>query len=89
VALVIWKYPLDLGINRFSVPEHAEIVAVGLDARDDMCAWIMHPKIEPQDADRVDLVLNVVGTGQEFDTGEHVGTIFAIPYVWHVLVMED
>jgi len=81
---VIWKYPLELGSNVLSVPQPAKIVAVGLDGRRDMCAWIQHPEAGRKDS----VALRVVGTGEGFDTGEYIGTIFALPFVWHVLVVE-
>ena len=81
----VYKYPIAVR-DRCSVhmPAGARILHVGMQ-RGDLCAWALVDPCAPI----VERRLHVAGTGNPCDAtaDQHVGTVFAGPYVLHVFDM--
>ena len=78
----IWKYPLHLGVNHLSMPQHARIVSIDQQPGIGPCAWaIVDPEMPPTER-----TFEVVGTGHPFNADWiYVGSWQNPPFVWHLL----
>jgi hypothetical protein len=83
----IFKYNLDVGINRIELPEEAEITSVGYSmSTQQVHCWAIVDTDKPTKTRRID----VLGTGWEIDAdiSGFLGTVMTREeYVWHVFDM--
>ena len=77
----IRKWPIDLGmVTVIPIPTDGGVVHVGLDPFGVPCVWT---RGDQNNQRRV--AMQIIGTGWEFDGGEHVGSFVDGPFVWHVI----
>lgn len=80
---VIFKYSIDTGLNKITMPENAEPLYVAMQ-HDRLYLWAM----VDQQRRPVDRFFQVYGTGWEMDAepGEYIGTAITEhgTFVWHV-----
>lgn len=81
----IYKYPIKITeLQEIEMPEHANVLHVGLDPQGTPCLWAMVDAIESKEL----VSVFVVGTWNPmpFETLRHVGSFVQGPFVWHVFL---
>lgn len=81
---VIWKWSIQTGIGA-GLPEGAEVIHAGPDPNGRPCVWEIHDEGAPAGPGR-HFVL--VGAGQPFPGGTHLGTYVAGACVWHLFELD-
>lgn len=84
----IWKYPIQPHITlEVDVSEQSRVVLVGRDPESkEVAIWIETDRDKPQKQRR----FRTVGTGRDVPiNSRHVGSVVAMPYVWHVYELPE
>lgn len=86
--MVIWRYEISIiEASSIILPESAKVVHAGFDERtplQHLTLWIL--RIAEPKGEKRPRRFEVYGTGHTIpDDREHVGTVPAGPFVWHVL----
>lgn len=79
MSKTIFKYPLSVHGTELLIHKGARIMVVGNDPSGNACLWAEVQTDNPT----VNRFIACAGTGHSVPEGEYIGTICAIPYMWH------
>jgi hypothetical protein len=92
----IYKYPIPLVDRpRVKMPAYHELLSVGLDPNDQLCAWALVDDRAAAAGVNTEVEFAIVGTGNPFPeyirletdaTHVFLATVRQDPFIWHVFV---
>lgn len=83
MTAVIWKYPVNLGVNKIAMPLTVRPIKLGHQGGQ-LMMWAI---VEPSET-QIPRAIRIIGTGFEFDPKEwrYVDSTMVDGYVWHLII---